>query len=440
MMDDKAHDSKSKEDATPSRRWARFGLATLCLILGAGAYLGWLPGQVAWRASAEAEQLRLRDIAALAEARSLSRAFEDQQTRALPQRFAALASRYKDRGKALGVELAATRGLGPEAREEKILEANRAYRRDTDAIDEEVRKLIRTHPAEPAAFEGVVLLVDTMSSFLDEDLVRIVRDHFLDDPRMSRLCEPLAQRWEDWAGDLLRDVSARHPDRVVRGRAAFALAKLNCTASMGKVGEVTSEAREVRLAEARTWFQKVAVEFADLTSADGKHRLADEARAELARLDKLAHLKIGMAAPEITGEDLDGRVMRLSDHRGKVVVLTFWGSWCGPCMAMVPQERELVERMRGKPFALLGVDSEGAGGREKGREAARENRMSWPSWWDGEDGAIGAAYGIDHLPTIYVLDPRGVIRFCDVRGERLDRAVAELMKELDGDSKIGAGR
>ena len=50
-------------------------------------------------------------------------------------------------------------------------------------------------------------------------------------------------------------------------------------------------------------------------------------------------------APEITGDDLNGRPMKLSDFRGKVVVLDFWGDWCGPCRAMYPHERSLVDAL-----------------------------------------------------------------------------------------------
>ena len=66
--------------------------------------------------------------------------------------------------------------------------------------------------------------------------------------------------------------------------------------------------------------------------------------------------RVGMPAPEIDGEDFDGMRVKLSDYRGKVVVVVFWASWCPPCCAMIPHERELVERNRDKPFAMLSVN------------------------------------------------------------------------------------
>src|SRR5262249_37778092 len=147
--------------------------------------------------------------------------------------------------------------------------------------------------------------------------------------------------------------------------------------------ERTDADKEQCLAEARRCFTRVEEDYADVASADGTYRLADKARAELARIANLPNLKVGKVAPEIGGEGLDGRPVRLSDHRGKVVVVCFWATWCGPCMAMVPHERELVGRLQGRPFALLGVNSDEAGDREKARKAVREKQMTWPSWWDG---------------------------------------------------------
>src|SRR3954471_10970890 len=105
-------------------------------------------------------------------------------------------------------------------------------------------------------------------------------------------------------------------------------------------------------------------------------------------------------------------------------------------MEMVPHERDLVKRMEGKPFALLGINADETDNREKARKATRDERMSWPSFWDGGfNGPIQVRYNVDHYPTIYVLDPRGVIRHIDVRGEELDRAVDTLLEERDAEAR-----
>src|SRR5262245_14174870 len=86
-------------------------------------------------------------------------------------------------------------------------------------------------------------------------------------------------------------------------------------------------------------------------------------------------------APDTVGHDSDGQPIRLSDYRGKVVLLDFWASWCPPCRAMFPQERELVEKMRGRRFVLLGVNCDADV--EKQKEVEESEGLNWRSLFDG---------------------------------------------------------
>ena len=97
---------------------------------------------------------------------------------------------------------------------------------------------------------------------------------------------------------------------------------------------------------------------------------------------------------------------------------------------MYPHERSLVARMKGRPFTILGVNSDTA---ERYKKAIEENEITWPSFWDGgrTGGPIAAKWEVSSWPTIYVLDADGVIRYKDVRGEAMDKAVDALMKEID---------
>ena len=116
-----------------------------------------------------------------------------------------------------------------------------------------------------------------------------------------------------------------------------------------------------------------------------------------------------------------------SEYRGKVVVLTFSGSWCGPCVGMYPHERELVTRLKGKPFALLSVSTDETVDTLK--KAIRDATITWRCWYDGGvDGPITRRWGIESFPSIFVLDKAGTIRFKDVRGPDLDRAVDSLLE------------
>src|SRR5262249_24220295 len=143
-------------------------------------------------------------------------------------------------------------------------------------------------------------------------------------------------------------------------------------------------------------------------------------------------LTIGKVAPDIVGEDLDGTPLKLSDYRGKVVLLVFSGDWCGICRTQYPYERLLLELYQAWPFAIVGVDSGSS------VDAARQNHidqhLAYRSWWDGAQstpGSIASAWNVQGWPTAYLLDADGVIRFVDLRDEDLLKGVRQLLLERD---------
>jgi peroxiredoxin len=97
---------------------------------------------------------------------------------------------------------------------------------------------------------------------------------------------------------------------------------------------------------------------------------------------------------------------------------------------MYPHERSLVKRLEGKPFALLGINSDP---KERLRQAMKRENITWRSWWDGGNtrGPIAKAWNVKGWPTIYVLDHKGVIRYREVRGKEMDKAVDTLLAELE---------
>jgi thiol-disulfide isomerase/thioredoxin len=146
------------------------------------------------------------------------------------------------------------------------------------------------------------------------------------------------------------------------------------------------------------------------------------------QLYALRYLAIGKRSPDLASVDLAGNPVRLSQLRGNVVVLDVWATWCGPCRAMIPHERELVKRCAGRPFALvsISVDAE----KETLAKFLQKEAMPWIHWHNGDEGGVITALAIESYPTIYVLDSQGVIRFKDVRGKALDRAIDTLLKEV----------
>lgn len=234
---------------------------------------------------------------------------------------------------------------------------------------------------------------------------------------------------------LLRAVAARNPDRVARGQAAFGLALQAKRAARFADLQDLPGAAALRAAAGRD-LAAVVKDYGDfpcLAARDkGGTTLGERAKAEAFELDRL---RPGERAPAIEGADLDGREFTLADYRGRVVLLVFWASWCGPCMAEVPRERALADRLKGRPFAIVGVN--GDEDADAARQAMADARIHWRSFSNGPAGAYGpinAAWNVRVLPSVYVIDHAGVIRHVAIYGKELDAAVEKLVARAEADA------
>jgi hypothetical protein len=186
---------------------------------------------------------------------------------------------------------------------------------------EKAMALARQNPKDPAAAEALAFIVSDLrgnngaelAKLRDEAIESLARDH-LEDPG-TRAAFPMLTYYPSPAGDALLKRAAASSNREVRGTAIFWQAE-----SLRRSAEQTGDSG--KLAEAKTLYQQVAREFADVKSFRGT--LADAAKSNLFEMENLA---IGKPAPEIEGKDAHGNPLKLSDHRGKVVVLDFWGDW-----------------------------------------------------------------------------------------------------------------
>lgn len=97
---------------------------------------------------------------------------------------------------------------------------------------------------------------------------------------------------------------------------------------------------------------------------------------------------------------------------------------------MIPHERSLVKRLEGKPFALIGVNTDSDQAMVKSR--SKEDKVTWRSFYDRTTGGpICRDWKVNGFPTIYIIDAKGVIRYKNLHGEEMDRAVDKLLAELE---------
>ncbi len=135
------------------------------------------------------------------------------------------------------------------------------------------------------------------------------------------------------------------------------------------------------------------------------------------------------AAPEFTLQDDDGKTHRLSDYRGKVVVLNFWATWCPPCRYEMPAMERAHKKVQGENIVLLAVNV------GESEDQVFEFTGQYPVTFQlllDTDGSVVKKYPVIGLPTTFVIDPRGVVTHQAVGGREWDdeRLLGQLRKLL----------
>lgn len=145
-----------------------------------------------------------------------------------------------------------------------------------------------------------------------------------------------------------------------------------------------------------------------------------------ARFKAESMFAIGAVAPDFKLPQVNGDTLSLSSLRGKVVLIDFWASWCGPCRRENPYNTQMYKRFKDKGFEILGVSLDDNAGRWKGAIAADSLVWKHVSELRGWDGKINRMYQISSIPSTVLLDKQGRIIAKGLRGEELNAKLTEI--------------
>jgi hypothetical protein len=204
--------------------------------------------------------------------------------------------------------------------DEEREKAKEHYSEVVAAIAQRIVAVAEEHPNDPATTDALILAFSTTRPGPEKQraLAALLKDHVTSDK-----LAPVGPRLVFVPGGekALRTLLEKNPHRDVRGNACFSLARV----LKDRAGRGGADAAAT-LKEAEALFERAAREFADVKQL-GWAIDRPLGRAAEGELFELRHLSVGQEAPEIEGEDIDGVRFKLSDYRGKVVLLDFWGHW-----------------------------------------------------------------------------------------------------------------
>jgi len=301
-----------------------------------------------------------------------------------------------------------------------------AERQCADAEDYAARSLAvaKAHPKTAAAEQVLGWIVAYFPEAPScKEAIEILSSDYPD--RFPDQCRALIQPAAPYGDHYLRAIVEKSPNRQMRGQAMLARARFRQAVMHDN-------------ATAEKLLEQVVAQFADIkVSKDSSATLGELAKDDLTNLrspDLLQEpLRAGQKVPRFEAATTDGRSVQVPDsYKGKVVLLDFWATWCGPCVKEVPNVLGAYEKYHARGLEVLGVSLDKENASEVLASFTRKHNMPWPQIYDGKylDTPIARRFGIKGIPHAFIVDgDTGLIVADgeDARGQKLTNAIEEAL-------------
>lgn len=139
---------------------------------------------------------------------------------------------------------------------------------------------------------------------------------------------------------------------------------------------------------------------------------------------------VGKKAPDFTSTDTSGVKVKLSDFRGKYVLLEFWANWCVPCRALNPHLKEVYNKFKDKGFTIVQYSVDVKKDERKWKDAIKQDGLTWTQLCDLQNGQapVAALYGVQPIPDSFLIAPDGTVLGRRLSPEKLEEKLASMLK------------
>src|SRR5664279_410167 len=207
-------------------------------------------------------------------------------------------------------------------------------------------------------------------------------------------------------------------------------------------GEKTDDVAQIQLMEAMLYLQvfnntdkgvemikQLKTDYPGTKPAQNADLILDSVKQQAAAKKIQSGLAEGTKFPDFSEKDTAGKPLAIANYKGKVVLLDFWATWCGPCVHELPNVIKTYDAYHKQGFEIIGISLDKD--QEKLTSFTNEKNMTWVQYFDGLvwQNELAVKYGVNSIPATFLLDGKGTIIGTDLRGEALEQAVAKALTQ-----------